>query len=255
MAVNYKIGADASSFKQGVNEAQASLKTLDAALKVNEASFRAGGDAQVYMEQKTQLLTDKMNRQKQLVTQLQQGMQQMRAQGVAPTSVEYQKLEQRMLNAQTAMLETKSSIDVLDQSQQAATQSAGTLADSVNSIGKKISLDQVIGGINTITSTMESPCRIPSREMQIKRHSNSTFSPRKKSPFISRIIRKNGRIGFRERKRSRTETCAVRAAISVTIRTITFPGSPPSEARSTSPRNAPTFRIGFTRWRGVSSGI
>ena len=155
MAVNYKIGADASSFKQGVNEAQASLKTLDAALKVNEASFRAGGDAQVYMEQKTQLLTDKMNRQKQLVTQLQQGLQQMRAQGVAPTSVEYQKLEQRMLNAQTAMLETKSSIDGLDQSQQAATQSAGTLADSVNSIGKKISLDQVIGGINTITSTME----------------------------------------------------------------------------------------------------
>lgn len=155
MAVNYKIGADASSFKQGVNEAQASLKTLDAALKVNEASFRAGGDAQVYMEQKTQLLTDKMNRQKQLVTQLQQGLQQMRAQGVAPTSVEYQKLEQRMLNAQTAMLETKSSIDGLDQSQQAATQSAGALADSVNSIGKKISLDQVIGGINTITSTME----------------------------------------------------------------------------------------------------
>jgi len=155
MAVNYKIGADASSFKQGVNEAQASLKTLDAALKVNEASFRAGGDAQVYMEQKTQLLTDKMNRQKQLVTKLQQGMQQMRAQGVAPTSVEYQKLEQRMLNAQTAMLETKSSIDVLDQGQQAATQSAGALADSVNSIGKKISLDQVIGGINTITSTME----------------------------------------------------------------------------------------------------
>lgn len=155
MAVNYKIGADASSFKQGVNEAQASLKTLDAALKVNEASFRAGGDAQVYMEQKTQLLTDKMNRQKQLVTQLQAGLQRMKDQGVAPTSVEYQKLETRILNAQTAMNETKVAIDGLDQSQQTATKSAGALADSVNSIGKKISLDQVIGGINTITSTME----------------------------------------------------------------------------------------------------
>ena len=157
--VDFKIGADSSAFKQGVSEAQASLKTMDAALKVNEASFKAGGDAQVYMQQKTQLLTDKMNRQKALVTQLQQGLQQMRAQGIAPTSVEYQKLEQQMLNAQTAMLETKSSIDGLDQSQQTATKSAGTLADSVNSIGKKISLDQVIGGIDRITGGLENAAR------------------------------------------------------------------------------------------------
>jgi hypothetical protein len=100
-----------------------------------------------------------MNRQKALVTQLQQGLQQMRAQGIAPTSVEYQKLEQQMLNAQTAMLETKSSIDGLDQSQQTATKSAGTLADSVNSIGKKISLDQVIGGIDRITGGLENAAR------------------------------------------------------------------------------------------------
>lgn len=157
--VDFKIGADSSAFKQGVSEAQASLKTLDAALKVNEASFKAGGDAQVYMQQKTQLLTDRMNRQKALVTQLQQGLQQMRAQGIAPTSVEYQKLEQQMLNAQTAMLETKSSIDGLDQSQQTATKSAGTLADSVNSIGKKISLDQVISGIDRVTGGLENAAR------------------------------------------------------------------------------------------------
>ena len=50
---NLKLGADVSQFKQGVSEAQASLKTLDAALKVNEASFKAGGDAQVYMTQKS----------------------------------------------------------------------------------------------------------------------------------------------------------------------------------------------------------
>lgn len=155
MAVNYKIGADASSFKQGVNEAQASLKTLDAALKVNEASFRAGGNAQIYMEQRTKLLSDKMKQQKDLVTQLQQGLQQMRTQGISPTSVEYQKLETRMLNAQTAMLETKSAIDGLDASQMKAAGSAGTLAENVNSIGKKINLDQVISGISTITGGLE----------------------------------------------------------------------------------------------------
>ena len=153
--VNYKIGADVGSFKQGVSEAQASLKTLDAALKVNEASFKAGGDAQVYMQQKTQLLTDKMNKQKQLVTQLQQGLRQMREQGVSPTSTAYQQLETKLLNAQTAMLETKTSIDNLDGSQQEATKSANDLSTAVNSIGKKVSLDQVLSAINSITGAME----------------------------------------------------------------------------------------------------
>ena len=155
MGVNYKVGADVGSFKQGMNEAQASLKTLDAALKVNEASFKAGGDAQVYMQQKTQLLTDKMTKQKQLVTQLQQGLKQMREQGVSPTSVAYQQMEQKLLNAQTAMLGTKSALDNLDESQENAADSANSLTTAVNSIGKKISLDQVISGIGSITSAME----------------------------------------------------------------------------------------------------
>ena len=155
MAVNYKIGADASSFKQGVSEAQASLKTLDAALKVNEASFKAGGDAQLYMEQRTQLLSDKMTKQKQLVTQLQQGLRQMRDQGIAPTSVEYQRLETKLLNAQTAMLETQSAVEGLDEKQEKAAGSAGELANAVNGIGKKISLDQVISGIDRITGTLK----------------------------------------------------------------------------------------------------
>lgn len=154
MGVNYQIGADASSFKQGVSEAQASLKTLDAALKNNEASFKAGGNAQIFMEQKTQLLNDKMAKQKQLVTQLQQGLQKMREAGVAPTSVEYQKLETQMLNAQAAMNETKVAIDNLDGSQLKAAGSAGELTSKINSIGKKISLEQVLSGINSITSAM-----------------------------------------------------------------------------------------------------
>ena len=155
MAVNYKIGADASAFNKGVNEAQANLKTLDAALKVNENSFKVAGDAQIYMSQKTQLLTDKLTKQKQLVQQLQNGLRQMRENGVAPTSVEYQKLERDMLNAQNAMLETQKAIDGLDESQQKGAKSAGELTTAVNSIGKKISLDQVISGINSITTTME----------------------------------------------------------------------------------------------------
>lgn len=158
--VNYKIGADSSAFKQGVKEAQASLKTLDAALKVNEASFKAGGDAQIYMQQKTQLLSDKMAKQKQMVTQLQQALRLMRENGVSPTSVQYQRLETRMLNAQAAMLSTQSAIDGLDEKQEKAAGSAGELAGAVNGIGKKLSLDQVISGIDSVTGALETAGRV-----------------------------------------------------------------------------------------------
>ena len=153
--VNFKIGADASAFKQGVSEAQASLKTLDAALKVNEASFKAGGDAETYMSQKLEILNSKMTQQKSLANQLQAGLQKMRQAGVSPTSVEYQKLEKDLYNAQAAMNETKVAIDNLDGSQEKATGSAGSLTAAVNGIGKKISLDQVIGGIDRITGAMQ----------------------------------------------------------------------------------------------------
>lgn len=153
--VNFKIGADASAFKQGVSEAQASLKTLDAALKVNEASFKAGGDAETYMSQKLEILNSKMTQQKNLANQLQAGLQKMRQAGVSPTSVEYQKLEKDLYNTQAAMNETKVAIDNLDSSQEKATESAGNLTTAVNGISKKISLDQVIGGIDRITGAMQ----------------------------------------------------------------------------------------------------
>lgn len=155
MAVTAKIGVDASGFKTGVEQAKAALKSLDASLKVNEASFKAGGNAEIYMQQKMQLLNDKMQKQHDLVKQLQAGLDKMRSAGVNPLSVEYQRLETQMLNAQTAMLETKTSIDSLDGSEEKAVKSTSALNDGLNSIGKKMSLDQVISGINKITDGLE----------------------------------------------------------------------------------------------------
>lgn len=159
MSVSTRMSVDSSAFKQGVDQARASLKTLDAALKNNEASFRAGGNAEIYMTQKSQLLNDKMTKQRELVNTLQQRMAKMKESGVSPLSTEYQKLETQLLNAQTSMLETKTTIDELDVSQKKAADSATELSTDVSNIGKKMSLDQVISGINRITSVMEAAAR------------------------------------------------------------------------------------------------
>ena len=159
MSVSTRMSVDSSGFKQGVDQARASLKTLDAALKNNEASFKAGGNAEIYMQQKTQLLNDKMTKQRELVNTLQTRMARMKEAGVSPLSTEYQKLETQLLNAQTSMLETKTTIDELNTSQQNAADSAVQLSDDMGKIGKKMSLDQVISGINRITTAMQNAAK------------------------------------------------------------------------------------------------
>ena len=56
MAVTTKLNVDIGGFKTGMQEAQNSVKTLDAALKKNEAQFKATGNAEEYMSNKANLL-------------------------------------------------------------------------------------------------------------------------------------------------------------------------------------------------------
>ena len=155
MAVNIKLGVDYAGFKQGMREAQASVNTLDAALKKNEAQFKATGDAEQYMAQKSEILRQKMQSQKTVVENAAKALAEMNKKNIPQTSTEYQKLSQQLLNAEAAMLETQSALDNLSSSQANAATTADKLVQSMNGIGKKISLDQVIGGINSITNGLE----------------------------------------------------------------------------------------------------
>lgn len=154
MAVSTKMTVDVSGFKSGMQQAQASVKTLDAELKKNEAQFKATGNAEDYMAKKADILKQKLSTQKQAVDQAEKALNAM-GKEVDKSSVEYQKMAQTLLNAQTAMLETQSALDGLSSSEKAAAEGANNLNQSVQSINKKVSLDQVISGINGITSVME----------------------------------------------------------------------------------------------------
>ena len=155
MSVTTKMSVDVSGFKSGINAAQASVKTLDAALKKNEAQFKATGNAENYMAQKADILKQKMASQEKVVNQTSNALKTLSDNGIDPASEEYQKLAKNLLLAETAMLETQAALNGLDSSQMQASDSAKNLTESVNGIGKKISLDQVISGINSITGAME----------------------------------------------------------------------------------------------------
>ena len=155
MAVNVKLGVDMSAFKSGIQEANAQLKTFDAQLKFAETTFKKTGDAEAAMSTKTEALTKKLATQKNVVKQYEKALEDMKNAGVDPASKSYQQMAAAMLNMQSAANETEIALNGLSASQLTAANTADKLTQSVNGIGKKMSLDQVISGIDKITGALE----------------------------------------------------------------------------------------------------
>lgn len=155
MAVNMKLGVEMGEFTQNINNAKAQIKSFDAALKFAESSFKATGDAEAQMVTKTSALTSKLQQQQRIVKEYSRVLAEARNNGIDPMSDEYKKLEAQMISAQAAMMDTQAALNGLSTSQVQAATSADKLATSVGNIGKKISLEQVINGIDRITGGLE----------------------------------------------------------------------------------------------------
>lgn len=155
MSVTTKLEVEYSQFKKGMAEAQASVKTLDAELKLSEAQFKASGDAEKYFAEQADLLKQKLNAQKEAAKNAEQMFLNLGKRGVAPTSAEYQRMAQKMLAAQAAVATTQAQLNGLNTKQKEAAGSAKTLTDEVGKIGKDVSLQNISDGLSKITSGME----------------------------------------------------------------------------------------------------
>ena len=154
--VNAKMSVSGiSQFKQGMKDAEASVKTLDAAMKANEKSFKQTGDAENHLAAQTNLLNQKLQQQKTIVKNAEQALKQMEANGVKTTSAAYQNMQRRMIEAQSSMLDTEMEIQNLGSAAADARGKTDQLSTSLGGLNKKLSLDQVISGISAITGAME----------------------------------------------------------------------------------------------------
>ena len=159
MAVNLKLGVDMAGFRNGIANANAQLKTFDAQMKLAESTFKATGKAEEALTTKTNALNGKLSTQKQMVQQYTTVLKAMKDNGVSPLSKEYQQLETQLLKVQAGMMDTEAALNDLNTTQLEAASSADKLVQNVNGIGKKISLDQVISGIGTITNGLETAAK------------------------------------------------------------------------------------------------
>ena len=155
MAVNVKLGVDLSAFTSGIREGQSIMKGLNAEMKATEAEFKATGNAEQMLANKTKTLNSQIQVQKGIANQAAQALKAMTEAGIDPADAAYQKLYATMMNATAGMNNAQAELNALSGSAQGAAGSADQLTTSVQNIGKKISLDQVINGIDKITSGLE----------------------------------------------------------------------------------------------------
>jgi len=158
--VNVKMGVEGvSQFKQNMKTAQTAVKTLDAQLALNEKQFKATGDAEAYMEQKTQLLKVKLDEQKAVVASAEKALEQMAKQGANPASEAFQKMQQQLVKAKADMLDTEAAMNDMATAGEEAGNGVDAMNQQLKRVGEGVSfqnvtdaLDKIKGGMDAVIS-------------------------------------------------------------------------------------------------------
>lgn len=160
MAINTEMRVTGiAEYKNAMSQARQSVKTLDDELKKSEAQYKATGDKETYMANKTRILQKQLTEQSKAAKAAENALKQMKSQGVDPSSTAYQKMESELYKAQAQMFSTTSALDQLKRGELEAASGADQLTASVNGISKKMSIGQVISGIDSITGGLESAAK------------------------------------------------------------------------------------------------
>ena len=152
MAVSTKLDVDISGFTSGIREGQQVLKGLNAEMKASDAAFKATGNAEQKLNSQTSTLNKTIQQQKSIADNARQALEAMTNAGVQPADAAYQKMYVTMLNAEAGANEAQAALNQLGAGAAQAADGAEQLTQGLNGISKKISLDQVISGIDKITT-------------------------------------------------------------------------------------------------------
>lgn len=154
--VNVKMGVSGvAQFKQGMKESQAAVKTLDQELKLNEQYLKTNGDAQTYMQKKTELLQQQIRMQTEVVNQAEKALDAMTKNGVRQSSTAFQNMQQQVVQAKTQLLAMQGELDGVGD---AGSEAAGGLSEinyQLDRVQQNTSWENIANGIQNITSKME----------------------------------------------------------------------------------------------------
>ena len=154
--VNVKMGVTGvAQFKQNINQAKQSVKTLEAQLALSEKQFKASGDAESYMTEKSELLKAKLEAQKSVVENAEKALKQMADKGVDRSSKAYQDMYRQMLSAKGQMIDTENEMNGIAAAGDNAAEGVEDMNNALRDVGKGISWQNVTEGLHSITSGMQ----------------------------------------------------------------------------------------------------
>lgn len=154
--VNIKMGVSGiAQFKQGINQAKQSVKTLDAQLALSEKQFKATGDSESYMTEKAELLKAKLEAQKSVLSSAEQALESMAKNGVERSSRAYQDMYRQMLTAKGEILDTENAMKGVEEAASGASNETSEMNQQLKRIGDGVNWENVTEGLGTITDGMK----------------------------------------------------------------------------------------------------
>ena len=158
--VDVKMGVSGiAQFKQNMKTAQTMVKTLDQELALQEKQFKLTGDAEQYMEGKTKALKEKLEQQKIVLQNAEKALEDLRNKGATPASQAFQKMQQTVLKAKGDLIDTETALENLGTAASDAGDEVSDMNNQLTHIGKNVSFDTIITGLDGITGKMEAAAR------------------------------------------------------------------------------------------------
>lgn len=153
--VNVKMGVSGvAQFKQSINQAKQNMKTLDAQLALTEKQYKATGDAETYMQQKTEQLKAKLEEQKAIAANAEKALSDMTEKGVDKSSKAFQDMLRTLIQAKGDMLDTENAMGGLAEKADDAGNEVNTMNNQLKDIGKDVKTKNVTDALDKITAGM-----------------------------------------------------------------------------------------------------
>ena len=153
--VNVKMGVSGvAQFKQSIQQAKQNMKTLDAQLALTEKQYKATGDAETYMQQKSEQLHAKLEEQKAIAANAEKALADMTERGVDKSSKAFQDMLRTLIQAKGDIIDTEDAINGITNAEEAAGDEADSMNHQLQRIGDGVNFQNVTDSLGKITDGM-----------------------------------------------------------------------------------------------------
>jgi len=139
-----------ASFKSAMSQAKSSVKVLDAELKLSAAQYKASGDAEEYMADRSRILAQQIRAQEDVVSNAQKALETMASQGVDKASTAYTQMQAALAKAKTDLVTMQTETGKTGTEMERAADSGQQMASSLQSIDKSTRLKNLSDSLSKV---------------------------------------------------------------------------------------------------------